>query len=256
MSRNFVKDMINQWDDGDHRFFYEHKFGDRLLADIPQIIYQRPLQTHDTTSASILPSVNTWVGNGKPFTGCNLETLHNLFSRGMPTLKLRRWQDYVPTINWDYFPLTRLPDLTGKRVLICNGPVLSGQATNFDFTGIIQCLALRFLEIEFIYTNPLSSPIHFPNVVPAETYVPYGTNLNEIANLSRSCDIIVGRGSGPYTFCIHSDNLVPGTKFISFCNADAHDLGMSGHCSAVFQNHQIYEPSAVLDILIREIEKL
>ncbi len=58
---------------------------------------------------------------------------------------MKNLEHYIPTVDYtkiekheiDKFCLIR----TGKKVLISNGNVLSGQSENFDFSGIIDKLS-------------------------------------------------------------------------------------------------------------------
>ena len=64
-----------------------------------------------------------------------------------------------------------------------------------------------FIKISSCFKICLLS-IFFPNL---------SSNLNEISYLSTKCDLIIGRSSGPYTFCIVEENYNK-NKLICLCD--------------------------------------
>jgi hypothetical protein len=102
-----------------------------------------------------------------------------------------------------------------KMVLICNGPVLSSQTPQFSFGNILQDTMQANEDIAFVFTdknfvtnnsNCFFTDDHFP--VP---------NLSEIDYLSKDCEVIVSRMSGPGIITMNRDNYLDSTKtLISF----------------------------------------
>ena len=106
-----------------------------------------------------------------------------------------------------------------KKVLISNANVQSGQAVNFDFIPAIQELATRHPKTMFILTNKESSiNLKLNNIIYSSDIIKTSNmDLNENAYLGTFCDIIVGRASGPFTFCFNQDILFNrDVKMISF----------------------------------------
>ena len=86
-----------------------------------------------------------------------------------------------------------------KKILICNGPVLSNQSKSFDMLPAVARLALEYPDMQFILTQ--ESDLMMDNIFyTSEIIKSEGCDLNEISYLSESCDVTVGRGSGPACF--------------------------------------------------------
>jgi hypothetical protein len=81
----------------------------------------------------------------------------------------------------------------------------------------IQDLAKQFPNVTFICTNKFA--LEATNIAFTEDIIKNteGIDLQEISYLSRHCDIIVGKNSGPYVFCETYENYMDNSKaFISF----------------------------------------
>ena len=104
-----------------------------------------------------------------------------------------------------------------KIILISTGDVLSGQALNFDFAPIINNLSENFKNILFLTTSKMLD--NKDNLIQTGDITEVLPDLLEISYISKFCDIIVGRASGPYCFTQTYENMIDKNKtFISFCN--------------------------------------
>lgn len=111
-----------------------------------------------------------------------------------------------------------------KKIIIPNGPVESTQCPNFNMGDMIQNggLIKKYPDVLFIFTAAFSlnqESNNADNVVFIDNIVPI-PNLNEIDYLSRYCDALVTRASGPG--CVYStrDNYLDKSKtFISFTSS-------------------------------------
>lgn len=102
-----------------------------------------------------------------------------------------------------------------RVVLVCNGSVMSGQTTQFNFGEILQKTIQNYPQVAFIFTDKNfqteSSNCYFTDeVFPLP-------NLSEIDYFSKDCDVIVSRMSGPGIITMNYDNYLDSTKvLISF----------------------------------------
>jgi hypothetical protein len=229
------------------KFRYYHKNSPRLTVDIPELEYHPLTDMPKVSGISDLRSfkykdtifLNTWYASSPIFRGmhCTLNTLHELFRAN-----LKEWFEhdidmdvgkFLPTYD-DHFLDTSGVDLAvaswhnGSRrylakVLLCNGQPMSGQTSmpTGAFEQTIEQLIAKYQDALFIITNP--EMCAFPNV--AGNNVRYtggiigvdGCDLPEIAYLSQNCDVIIGRGSGPYSFSLTRENLTdPNKTFVCF----------------------------------------
>lgn len=177
-------------------------------------------------------AVNSWIGQrGRVFLGVINEgccTFKNYFEMCKLSLdyygiETPTYEELLPVINYEKIPnisniKLKVSDLITKfekTVLICNGDVNSGQCDNFDFTDIVHKLSLEFPNILFLTTqkiNIINNNIFFCGDI-TET-IP---DLLQISFISTKCNLIVGRGSGPYCFTQVKENLMnPNKTFISF----------------------------------------
>jgi hypothetical protein len=236
-TREFVKEMMGFYEDTN--FFFAHPKNPRMFEDIPNLKYAkiRPFMLgdkHFIIGGEEDLYINTWIGLDEKYVGpgiaCSIDR------------QLRLWNDLVKMVNLEidfsenslhYIPridykklnpkyLERIESFvnstwTKRKVLICNGPVQSNQAKNFDFDPIIVLLCYEFPNVAFITTKKV--PFQFPNLFFTGDIIQSddGFDLNEISYLSRFCDTIVGRSSGPFSLCQTVQNYnTPGKLFLSF----------------------------------------
>lgn len=196
--------------------------------------------------------INMWAGcydenpnpNNPPYFwkgGINLDTLtgmwgyifDNINAQFGSNLKIQPKATYIPTINFNKFNLDSinmfLENNSNKKILICNGKAMSGQSFKSDMGEVINILAAEYPSFSFICTQKISSSnsnIFFTDDIingaeemkDAPSWNTSGRcDLNEISYLSEFCDVIIGKNSGPFIFCLTQNNLLKHKKiFISF----------------------------------------
>ena len=102
-----------------------------------------------------------------------------------------------------------------KVVLICNGPVMSSQSDQFNFGEILTGLMSQYSDVAFVYTDS-NFQNNLDNCFFVNDHVPL-PNLSEIDYLSKWCDVIVSRMSGPGIITMNKDNYLDSNKtLISF----------------------------------------
>lgn len=210
---------------GIKKFGYVHRHEPEILQDIPGLEYLPPSTLADLEFGAQFRlrdgvlALNTWYGCSPtwPDSGITLQTLENLFRHHLKThfdLDLPPG-DYRPVIQYEAFSSSYR-----KTVLYCNNPVLSGQSdvTDFEMNALLIQLAKNFRDVVFLTTGP-SQAEH--NIVPASKLYPETTkcDLNQIAAVARGCDVIIGRSSGPFSFCLTADLLDDASKtFVTLVN--------------------------------------
>lgn len=179
--------------------------------------------------------VNTWIGSSNRqflLNACSLKSNYIKYYKlyKLLSLELNSISDYIPSINWGNIQTKNIDDFfiknkNKKNVLICNGPVTSGQSTNFDFNIIIKNLQNVVDDVNFILTDN-TQRLFLKNVYYTQDIIQsYTFDLNEIAYIGKFSNLIVGRASGPFCFCHNKDNLLDNNKtFISFCHERANGL--------------------------------
>lgn len=218
-SREFVRDWMDRTPECQH--LYAHGKGADLLRDMPlewMEVEERmdPMKSVTWNGDDLL--VNTWIGrDGRyvlPGIGCVVERLfqmHNdmLAEARLPALN-RQVADYIPSIRYEAFGDMRIVEDLPKAkrcVLICNGPVQSRQAENFDFDPVLQIVAAQHPAVMFFHTS--ASNVSAPNLCSVSALT-----LNQISYLSRSCRVLAGRNSGPHVFSQVRENWMDGSKIL------------------------------------------
>ena len=169
--------------------------------------------------------INTWIGSSKgkfmwkDEAGCSLTANFNKYSELFDRLgiKLLRPMDYIPEMNWEKCDTKQIDDffqnhLLEKTILICNGPVRSGQSENIDLNPIVDKLANLNSKILFVLTDN-EKRINKNNIVYTSDIIKTnGSDLNEIAYIGTKSNVIFGRASGPFCFCHNKTILFDPTK--------------------------------------------
>lgn len=241
VSRTFVKEIIKERPD--LRFFYHHKHDPSILSDIKIPTDKLHIGLEKTIKHEIKFYsnfyMNTWYGYDTPTT---LKTLYDNFKPLYRSLNLNQKEliYYLPDIDYDKFAIGSIDKFKfDKKVLICNNRVISGQSDGFNMDNLIKLLARKNKSTLFVVTNSdvvynykkikMNNVIYFDDILPKEN------NLNEIAYLSTTCNAIIGKNSGPHTFCFNKTNLLRKTNFISFCYGwwPFYDFGLARVCENV-----------------------
>ena len=269
-SRGIIKNIIRA--SPKLNIFYHHKHGHKLLKDIP-VSY-----TNENYNSSHILSIvdnklyiNTWLGqkrnDGVQFCstwGCNCISNKELLNYILNLLDKNIFEfnefDVLPTIDYSFFNIKKIDEYvknnTKNKVLICNGPVLSGQCSNFSFMFFIDNLAEMFPNIEFILTQKHEF-INKHNIKYTDDIIQENEcDLNEISYLSTYCPIVIGRASGPWTFAQTFETLTNKNKtFISF-NNKREDAFFTEKtiCNKIWTND--YSAKNIMNTMVAEISKL
>ena len=144
------------------------------------------------------------------------KTLLEVFKYKMPENIL----DFLPYIDYELYDIQKLKllNMSGRNVLLCNNNPLSEQSTKFDMNNLLSNIVNLFPDINFYVTNKLDGFEKQNVFYISDITGNIGNDLNEISYLSTKCDIIIGRYSGPHTFCYVKENLLNTKKtFVTFC---------------------------------------
>jgi hypothetical protein len=193
----------------------------RMLAQIP--MHQRLAHTGNTLF------INTWVGayqglwpNTHPsyidHRKIYSELYNHLSAHYNLDLRLSDVWHYVPDYDLSKIDSTSVSkffaDKTGRTFLFCNGQVQSTQSSMGNMADIIITLAQKYPQDNFVVTERFVTD--FANIYFTDDIFNMGCDICEIGVLSHSCDIIVGKNSGPFTYSTTHKNLNSNKKFICF----------------------------------------
>jgi hypothetical protein len=239
ISRAFLTHIMEEID---IEFSYAHFWGEYLLRDMNigyiDIDKESILSDKRHVGNFVLGNVlyiNTWIGNyfnhSKPRYGeCNLKSTYELMyseifecvrDKFKIDIQLKNIIEYFPSIDYSYFKIDGInkfiEDNNNPKVLLCNGPVLSGQCEyNGDMQDIIRTLSEKYSDTTFITTHRVDcnnqNVKHTGDIIQSNE-----SDLNEISYLSKFCNVIVGRSSGPFTFANTKYNIFDENKsFLCF----------------------------------------
>lgn len=225
LSREMVRQIIKA--KPDLNYSYSHRNDKGLLLDLgikhdPQFVNtikpKPPSKIIGDTA-----HINTWYGtdNRKYLIKYDIsfDCLYHIFQDNyrMLGLDITKYepQYLLPKIDFSYYKINEIDKFIDKnkdtkKIIISNGEVKSGQAENFPMAKIVNQLAAKNKDIIFFITNAERNPFakldnlfYTPNIIKKK-----GSDLNENAYLSTFCNLIIGRGSGVYTYAYIQDNLI------------------------------------------------
>lgn len=242
LSRGFVRQIMTKIHSIDPtvEFAYGHKMAADLLVDIPNLKYDsgalgiinnEHVNLHKSGDTTY---INTWYGQQhfkymnryavsidtlyaalddscKATYGFSLSDISTDLSTFFPVIDYSKF-NIAPVQSW-------LSNHPGKKILVENGPALSGQADNFPMGSVITQLATKYPDKCFILTS--QDNIRLPNVFYSDhiTRRHGRTDLNEISFISTHCDMIIGRASGVWSFTLTQENLFKrNIKYLCFSN--------------------------------------
>ena len=242
LSRGLVARIVGRFRElnSDVQFSYAHNRHPELLNDIPGLSWE-PIDNSKIKSEHLgmfvsdgTLYINTWYGQ-QNFKYMNehlitFDCLYYVFNDVCQKL----WQndlsslspcfrDFFPEIDYKQYFIHNvdkwLSTNTGKKILIANGPALSGQATNFDMMPMVNALADKYRDYSFILTErsgeQSTKNVFYSNEIIGKSYC----DLNENAYISTHCDVIVGRASGVFSFSLTRQNLFErNPHFVCFSN--------------------------------------
>jgi len=177
---------------------------------------------------------------------------------------------FFPAIDYSKFDITNINTWlklinNQKKIFVSNGGVLSGQSENFNLSMIIDELAKNHLDKIFILTNACS--ITSPNIIFSSNIInKTGCDLNENGYLSTFCDLIIGRGSGTFTFAMDNKNFLKRSVdilcFSGLTNLPSDDFWLSSMLkdkikySAKIENYNNYDVNFIRSIIEEKLAKL
>jgi hypothetical protein len=227
-SREFVKFFVSKLP---IESTYTHVRCPFLLRDL-SVRYERRLSTTSSDPNQMGFYIEdstlffgTWIGQNRGkwlnADGCTIKNNYNMYAHfaSLFGIDLLQEVEYIPSIDYSKYDIDDIKLSKDKNILICNGPCISGQTRNFDMNPIIIALAQKHPSCRFFITKPFASDL--TNIIDTNSFISDKTksDLNEISYISTFCDIIVGRGSGPFCFTHVKDNLFNKNKtYISFGN--------------------------------------
>ena len=250
-SRSFVEHTVRSLRETseDIEFLYIHQNSPDTASDIPNVVEianQRIIWPNKVQIVSgmqedgeLILGVNTWIGSNDRIFGSNggccfagnlemwqmiWEILEN--EHGLKVIPPENPHDLLPKIDYDHYDHCSFIDdhikntdgKYRKRIFVSNGPVLSGQAINFDFDPIIGKVVEENPDCVFYLTDNTS--LEAPNIYSTRELInKNGCDLNENSYLSTFCDVLVGRASGPFAFsCCHNNFMDESKTFCIFSN--------------------------------------
>jgi len=238
-------------------------------------------------------NINSWIGAYHPVHtrelphfwngGINYVCLYNtweyIFSKinsyfGTDLKVKESVNDYVPTINYELFNVSDYDNFLEersetKKILFSNGKAMSGQSFFEDMSSIITYFAAKYSQHDFICTTKFNTELEnifftddiykqeeeLINInVPWNDRVSKVCDLNEISYLSRKCDLIVGKNSGPFIYCMTKENFNTENKCIISFNKDMEDslgYGVDLECEYIFSN--IFEYKSIVETIEEKI---
>jgi len=234
-SREFVKKLVSILPAKE--YVYQHNNYPDLIADIQNIKHERYKDlgwTHPKgchmyyeLQNNIL-KLNTWAAVGKFWDiykreGITLSNNIKMYNYTLSQFTDFRFEDtnleqYIPSIDYTYFRKRyprRFENIDNfvlsenrKKILICNGNILSNQCPNFAFGSIVSILAQKFPDFLFLLTDK-KDIINEKNVKYTSEIIGNDQCLNSISYLGMFTDVLIGRSSGPYSTCNVKETWIP-----------------------------------------------
>ena len=128
-------------------------------------------------------------------------------------------EDYLPDIDFTRLQLHRqqafVEEVLDQRrlILVCNGDVRSGQSDFGSMDSIIEGLSTAFPDDVILATQRTNIIGH--NIFFTSDINNGGCDLNEVAWLGLHASAIIGKNSGPFTWCQNKAMLMKPKTFIS-----------------------------------------
>lgn len=259
--KQFVQQFASQF--SHLQFDYCHFNHPKTLQDLGIKFAGIPAQFGEKTAWSQQQNhlaINTWVGVYQAPCevpalypgGINLHMLSDIWNYlgdqlapilGSKFQVSQPLSDYIPNIDYTQFDVSSVDRFVSasanKKVLICNGVAMSGQSFADNLSEMIHWFADRYPHLTFICTSKFHTDrnnVHFTDDIcevdnsfpPTVMYWNQNLtrcDLNEISYLSTHCDLIVGKNSGPFIYCLTKQNVNNSAKtFISFNNVIVDNL--------------------------------
>lgn len=255
-SKEYIRQVYNELDNS-FRIKYYHRNHPKILQDIPieypgnlNLVSYRKKQCPQFLLENKNLFVNTWASTyyrtgfetklldkgGLNYSNFNImwehifKKINEVFNTD---IQIKSKEEYIPSIDYSVFNCKSinsfLKDNRRKKILICNNVPKSNQSFPSDMKLIISKLSDKFRDIDFICTNTFDTGsqeniLFTDNIIKTNNdnidlpeWCKSRCDLNEISYLSKFCDIIIGKNSGPYIFTVTKDSLMDENKtYIQF----------------------------------------
>lgn len=236
VGKGWVRNIMNQVKDAE--FYYAHGNNPEIVKDlgcrhltldqIPEIDRMVRIARDDTDGTIY---INTWCGafQGELFgygQHSNYIVQHRMYeliceqlsqALGYQIHMSTNPHDYLPFIDFDRYDVTAANEFVAKhgRInLFCTGAAMSGQSGLGDMRNVINQLCQDFPQDTFVITSDLG--LTHSNLHMTSDIFGLPSDLNQIAYLSQYAKLIVGKNSGPFTYCQFKDNMERKGKEVTF----------------------------------------
>lgn len=224
VGKGWVQNIIAQIPEA--KFYYAHGNNPDIIRDLPAEyitlgdIPDLPNRTRIVQNEDGDIFINTWCGafQGELFnTHSNYIVQHRMYEiycerltqlLGRPITQSTNPHDYLPEIDFNQYDVDGALNFLSKhgRInLFCNGSAMSGQSAVGDMSGIIARLCQEFPQETFVATY--DTGLRYDNLHYTQDIFNLSSDLNQIAFLSQRAGLIVGKNSGPYTYCQFKRNM-------------------------------------------------
>lgn len=228
VGKGWVNNIIKQIPEA--TFYYAHRNDPSIIQDLP-VEYVPLGDIPDMDKMTRIAQnddgdifINTWCGafQGELFgyhQHSNFLIQHRMYEMycqalsgilKRPITQSNNPHDYLPTIDFSKYDVSKAHEFIynqeGKKfILFCNGSALSGQSALKDFKPIVRKLLLDFPNETIVCTYNFG--LKAKNLFYTEDINQMGCDLNQIAYLSKGAKLIVGKNSGPFSYCQYKENL-------------------------------------------------
>jgi hypothetical protein len=251
-------------------FIFTHHMSTKVLSDVP-ISQGRMMESIGRNPMFNLGDdiiINTWIGawfdRGLEYTNeCTLRFNYSIYREVYKALglKLGPIEQYYPSIDFSKFDVSNVDEFAlrknnRKMILIANGNCHSGQCDyNGDMKQFIINLATMFPDMIFIATQRFSNHALENIKFTSDITKVEGNDLNEIGYLSKFCDIIIGRNSGPYCFSTHAENIDNQDKtFLAFGERETDCFYHGLPVRAKYLFHKYIDNNILQDVLVNLVK--
>lgn len=255
----FYSRMLTQSLSEHFKIIYYHNQSKLLFKDVENIkeVFEVPNYMSKYESMNDKKIINTWIGqNGSKYLlgnelGCCFSNYIKLVNDVLTSfnIEIKNNVEYLPTIKFEnlknYDSILKeieiLKKIFKKIILVSNGKVNSGQSQNFDMSNILIKLSNFNKDCLFLVTENFEN--NYENIINVSSLTKLNDDLLEIGFISKYCDVIIGRASGPYCFTHTKENLLNTKKtFISICNNNNEGIWFSeSKAKQVWTNNYDFE---------------
>lgn len=286
VSKEFIRQIVLELPEFNFGYYHLNHPKTTIDLKIPHLGSPCFKQNIKFIEDSNVLNINTWIGAYHPIHtnepphfwngGINYICLYNTWkfifekinSYFNVNLKIKDSpNDYIPTIDYDLFDVSDAKKFLKKRkntkkILFSNGIAMSGQSFGEDMSHIINDFGLKYPQHDFICTKKFQTDLKnifftddiFVSITETSDIKTLwndrktqNCDLNEISYLSKFCDMIVGKNSGPFIFCMTKENFLDPSKTIISFNRDMEDslgYGIDIECQYIFSNTFKYQSIA------------